>query len=373
MKVYPRQGHWQVEFEHNGKRLRLAVGLKVRNPDDPKEQSDVQKAAVNRMQSFYTSLRVPETARVTDQLTSLAEALQRCYLTRWRNATSAAQMNCSMNQLTAQVGHWMLKELSFNKLFELQQQWIRDGQRPATVNRKFSLLRTAIRLARQLDTSIPEVPFPSRIKEDNVKDRYLTDEEAQRVEAWLIAKRDAEATLRNAGAGDTSDWQIVYDAYIILIDTGMRLGELLQLSQEHLQYSNGELKIELRKHMTKSKKPRVIPLLPRTVEAAKRWLTYPKLKSSWLQHRWKLVRRECSVKDVNVHILRHTCAVRLLRAGVGIYTVAKWLGHSSVKITERYSSMVPDMLDDALARLTRSQSTSDVISMDEARKRRVSP
>jgi site-specific recombinase XerD len=45
-----------------------------------------------------------------------------------------------------------------------------------------------------------------------------------------------------------------------------------------------------------------------------------------------------------IHSLRHTCASRLVNAGVDLYVVCKWLGHSSIQITERYAHLNPDKL-----------------------------
>ena len=53
------------------------------------------------------------------------------------------------------------------------------------------------------------------------------------------------------------------------------------------------------------------------------------------------------------HILRHTCASRLIQRGVSLYTVNKWLGHSSVKVTERYAKLSPQNMAQALAALER--------------------
>jgi len=39
---------------------------------------------------------------------------------------------------------------------------------------------------------------------------------------------------------------------------------------------------------------------------------------------------------VSTHVLRHTCATRLLDAGVDIYSVSRHLGHSNVSTTDRY-------------------------------------
>lgn len=43
-----------------------------------------------------------------------------------------------------------------------------------------------------------------------------------------------------------------------------------------------------------------------------------------------------SDKHVAPHVLRHTCAMRLLAAGVDVATIALWLGHESVESTRAY-------------------------------------
>ena len=41
-------------------------------------------------------------------------------------------------------------------------------------------------------------------------------------------------------------------------------------------------------------------------------------------------------KRVSPHVLRHTCAMRLLEAGVDTATIALWLGHEMVATTQIY-------------------------------------
>ena len=52
--------------------------------------------------------------------------------------------------------------------------------------------------------------------------------------------------------------------------------------------------------------------------------------------------RDEFLTEVTLHVLRHTCASRLVQRSVPIYTVSKWLGHSSVKVTERYAKLAPE-------------------------------
>jgi len=39
-------------------------------------------------------------------------------------------------------------------------------------------------------------------------------------------------------------------------------------------------------------------------------------------------------KTITAHVLRHTCAMRLLHAGVDTSVIALWLGHVSVDTTQ---------------------------------------
>ena len=43
-------------------------------------------------------------------------------------------------------------------------------------------------------------------------------------------------------------------------------------------------------------------------------------------------------KKIRLHDLRHSCTTLLLRNGVPMEEIQKWLGHSSIRITERYDT-----------------------------------
>lgn len=47
--------------------------------------------------------------------------------------------------------------------------------------------------------------------------------------------------------------------------------------------------------------------------------------------------RRAGIKDLRFHDLRHTFASRLIEKGVDIIKVKELLGHSTVKVTERYT------------------------------------
>ena len=82
--------------------------------------------------------------------------------------------------------------------------------------------------------------------------------------------------------------------------------------------------------------------------------TSPKTGSHYtvsvLCRRWKEEVKEVDAlsRPYTSHSIRHGVVTHLLRQGVPVYKVGKIVGHSSERITERYSHFIPDDLEDAM-------------------------
>jgi site-specific recombinase XerD len=57
-------------------------------------------------------------------------------------------------------------------------------------------------------------------------------------------------------------------------------------------------------------------------------------------------------KRLHPHSLRHSTAVHLLRAGVDLATIARWLGHTSINTTNKYLAVDIEAKRQALAKAT---------------------
>jgi site-specific recombinase XerD len=56
-------------------------------------------------------------------------------------------------------------------------------------------------------------------------------------------------------------------------------------------------------------------------------------------------------KKIGPHVLRHSCAMQLLNAGVDVAVIALWLGHESIRTTDIYQHADIELKERALARV----------------------
>jgi len=63
---------------------------------------------------------------------------------------------------------------------------------------------------------------------------------------------------------------------------------------------------------------------------------------------WNNARVAAGLSDVRIHDLRHSMASNMVNSGRSLYEVAKVLGHSQLKTTQRYAHLSQETLLDAV-------------------------
>jgi len=139
---------------------------------------------------------------------------------------------------------------------------------------------------------------------------------------------------------------------LILLRTGMRIGELLDLRVKDLNVKEQSIEIfEAQKNRT----GRVVYLSDDALAAVKKWLslrkphieylfygpsgrplTYPAARRIFMKC---LDKAGLSHKDYTLHCLRHTFASEMLNAGMSLQNLQSLLGHNCIEMTRRYARL----------------------------------
>lgn len=132
----------------------------------------------------------------------------------------------------------------------------------------------------------------------------------------------------------------------ILVDTGMRRGELLSLTKDQIE---GDF-IHLQPDQTKTKRARSIPMSPRAKALIQQWVPFKDMTPCKIRHHWIKAKEEAGItdKDLVIHTLRHTAATRMLAATNNLVLVKELLGHTQITTTMRYAHVNPQQLLEAV-------------------------
>jgi len=208
-----------------------------------------------------------------------------------------------------------------------------------------SYCRWCIRAGLRADDPTLAIDWPEK---DELLPRCLSSDELALVDKALesplpllnvrIAKRRARDKL----------------ALLLMLYAGLRRSEACALDWRNVDLGNGTLTVVL----GKGRKSRAIPLHPRlsaalaavplfdrrgAVLAPQRERAGDKrrrhISANTLMHVFDRWLRDAYGLDISPHMLRHSFAVELLRAGADLRSIQTLLGHASLATTERYLAL----------------------------------
>jgi integrase len=218
---------------------------------------------------------------------------------------------------------------------------------PASINRELATLRRLLRMAQEWKV-IRRVP---RI--------HLLRGERQREFVLSPAQEALYLSTCPAPLGDIA---------VLLLDTGIRLGEALSLEWPQVQLEPVQQAkfgyVTVLSGKAKNRKRRNVPLSERIVAILRKQgprdsgpvfqrpngFPWP---DSHLDQQHARVRKLLKLPaDFVLHSLRHTFGTRLGEAGADAFTIMRLMGHSTVTISQRYVHPSPEAVELAYERLT---------------------
>lgn len=212
----------------------------------------------------------------------------------------------------------------------------RDGCSAGTVHTELGHLRSALRYAAKTRL-IDYAPHIWRPSKPTPKERFLTHGEITQ----LI---DATAAPH------------VRLAIILMLGTAGRVGAILDLEWDRVDFERGVINLRLPDSTTRKGRA-VVPMngMTRAALATAKDAALTDYVIEYGGDRVKNIRKgfhnactRAGLTDVTIHTLRHSAAVHMVSAGVAMEKVSQYLGHSNVQITAHvYARYAPSHMQDA--------------------------
>ena len=202
----------------------------------------------------------------------------------------------------------------------------------------FSLLKKHKKIAENPMDMVEQIKYRSKLKQP------LVTEEINNIKNVISNEKNNMIKRRNAAILQ------------LFLDSGLRVSELSNINISDINFERKEIKV-----LGKGNKERIVLFSDDTLNEIKEYLKYRniliinnkvecdydvplflnkantiRLKASGIQNMLKILRKPSGVWRLHPHLLRSTAATNLVKEGISIDIVAKYLGHSGLNVIQRY-------------------------------------
>ena len=320
MSVYKKKrkdgtSAWFFDFTYKGRRYR-ELGGATRT-----QALRIQERVRNQVISGEYKLDVQGN---NTKIENFAET----YLKRRQHLWSSKRDNLSVRTLLSYFKGKTLNTITSADVEDYLARRLKDGVANGTINRELSCLKRMFNLAIKWKEAkgnpVNDVDF---LKEPPGRTRFLYEEEAQ--------------TLIEAASPHLKP------IIITALNTGMRRGEILSLMWNQVFIDEAiDPYLEIRK--AKNNKRRIIPLNNDMIELLQsigkgddEFVFHGKYGKplKGIKEPWQNALKKTGILDFRFHDLRHTFASHFIMKGGDVLTLKDVLGHSSMKMVERYAHL----------------------------------
>lgn len=259
---------------------------------------------------------------------------------------SHAQIGRHLHRIARHFDGKQIQTIKRNDVAEYAELRQKEGVTPASINIELAAFSASINYARrrweiELQNPVTGLFFPAKPG----RLRYLEKDEVP----ILLEKAKA---LRSPYLSDFIE---------LALNTGARKNEILQLQFKNVDLKRRILTIEA--HTTKTGRRRYLPINRSSEAIFERRKDYKEKNcpaSPWVfakrngdrvkypENAFRQAVANTGLTDFCVHDLRHTFASILVSEGVDLIKVRDLLGHSSIRMTERYAHLAPNRLHEAV-------------------------
>ncbi|MDR3391372.1 MAG: site-specific integrase [Sulfuriferula sp.] len=167
-------------------------------------------------------------------------------------------------------------------------------------------------------------------KADNARDRRL----------------DKDELIRLLAACSLSDSHLLPYLVEFAMETGMRLGEILSITWDMVNYTDKTIKLST----TKNGDSRTVPLsshaiyllknMPKGEDSDKvKHIFYTWKRSDSIKRSWHTALNRAGITNFHFHDLRHEATTRFFEKGFNVMEVASITGHRTLQMLKRYTHL----------------------------------
>jgi integrase len=181
------------------------------------------------------------------------------------------------------------------------------------------------------------------MRPDDSRDRYLSAEEIRSLKVALDSK-----VYRVGSKEINQTFYRLRMIVLIALGTGMRMAEIFGLVWSDLRFSENLIAVRSK---LKGGKIRYVPMISELAAELRKFPAtigvdqvfppkrYAKGERQRVEHSFETILTLAGVGNFRFHDLRHTFASWYMMSGGDLYELAKILGHSNIRMTERYAKL----------------------------------
>lgn len=336
MSIYRRKDKWYIDITVQGKRIRRVAGKAKRDAEILLRKCELDKFRFEKL-----GIHDPQKIKIRD---FFERYLQYCRDNKTsETARSDAGRLRILQEFFDRRNIIYLSEIKPLLIEDFKSEKLKNST-PTTFNKYLELLKSALNKAMEWEL----------IPDNNLKKmKTLKPHRAKNIR--FFTRDETNKILDNA---DDFLGKVVR----IFLYTGIRLGELINLTWDDIDFDNRLVHIQSKEKFTpKSKKARSIPINDQLLQVLNslphrgRYLfdngqNEPLHGGRVYYGRFVTLLRKLEMKG-KLHDLRHTFASHLVMNGVNLRVVQDLLGHSSIAMTEVYVHLSPSSLQEAVTKL----------------------
>jgi len=333
--LYERNGRFYVNYSLGCRRVRKALGT-------DRETAELYLKELNyrlfKGDFKLNRSKFPITYAISQYLKSCEVRIANSTSTRYKNALTHFHnyiLNYYPVQNIDQINRMMISDYGGYRL-----KCIPKPKRK-TINNEIGVIRAFLNFA--VDSGYIETNPASKIKMLPVTDSK---------KGQIYSPEDIELLLSVCGK-----W--FSDVVLVFLSTGMRLGELTNLTWDDIDLKGNTIKIQEKEGWSPKSYSRTIPMNKRVREIITHQPHYhyifthkgKKIKPNYLRKRLIKYSKMVGLNYSRIHDLRHTFCSSLLNKGIPIPVVCELMGHKDWKTTQIYGHPTEKLMKEAVETL----------------------